>query len=436
MQQLTCSNISVNIGEAMEARTSDALWFLARQWQTGEFAAENGGRPAYLSFEWQDHPLVSAKVGQASRAITPDQPLESLVEPEGATGESPAWRSAALEYAFAVESDSHTLQAQEYPGRNLDWYHFDVAKPKIAAAPATQVRRMTPTQLYVRGAPHPRWWRFEDTDAAFDAGVDPEPNVLSMLLPEFFYLDINNWYLAPLPATTGTIREMTMVTVVDSFEVTNTLNPVSGGSDKTWRVFTLDPAEGQASAAFDGHHLFMPNVALDVLHNDDIEDVRFLRDEEANLVWANEHRYQLADGTAVVNGETGGPAMLSAPTGDGLPRFVLRSDTEPHQVPYVPRFISPQSVTDGEIYLRRARSLESATQANPQYRSRIVSETWRLNEEEVPRSGVRVRRIERFARGSDGKGYFWIGRQKETGRAMVHPDLRFDYLEAVPSGDT
>jgi hypothetical protein len=105
-------------------------------------------------------------------------------------------------------------------------------------------------------------------------------------------------------------------------------------------------------------------------------------------------------------------------------------------VPYVPRFISPQSVTDGEIYLRRARSLESATQANPQYRSRIVSESWRLNEEEVPRSGVRVRRIERFARGSDGKAYFWVGRQKETGRAMVHPDLRFDYLEAAPSGDT
>ena len=42
-QQLYASNISVNVGEALEARIKDPLWFLARQWQTGEFEAENGG---------------------------------------------------------------------------------------------------------------------------------------------------------------------------------------------------------------------------------------------------------------------------------------------------------------------------------------------------------------------------------------------------------
>ena len=40
-QQLHGSNISANIGEALEARIKDPLWFLARQWQSGEFEAEN-----------------------------------------------------------------------------------------------------------------------------------------------------------------------------------------------------------------------------------------------------------------------------------------------------------------------------------------------------------------------------------------------------------
>jgi hypothetical protein len=43
-QQLSGSNTSANIGDALAARIKDPLWFLARQWQTGEFEAENGGR--------------------------------------------------------------------------------------------------------------------------------------------------------------------------------------------------------------------------------------------------------------------------------------------------------------------------------------------------------------------------------------------------------
>ena len=60
-QQLYATNVSVNMGEALEARIKDPLWFLARQWQTGEFEAENGGsfcgnvyRLARIS-AWQSH---------------------------------------------------------------------------------------------------------------------------------------------------------------------------------------------------------------------------------------------------------------------------------------------------------------------------------------------------------------------------------------------
>jgi hypothetical protein len=79
--------------------------------------------------------------------------------------------------------------------------------------------------------------------------------------------------------------------------------------------------------------------------------------------------------------------------------------------------------------LRRGRTIESATPSNPQYKSRIVKESWKLEEAEIPRTGVRVRRTYRFARGSDGTNYFWIGRDKRPAPRISSPQLKFDYLE-------
>jgi hypothetical protein len=435
-QQLSVSNISVRIGEAMQARTKDPLWFLARQWQTGEFSAENGGKPAYLSISFRDYPLESVTFGDGSTLLDLDEPLEFIVEREDVNGESAAWREEALEYEFGANTAGHRLHAEDYAGHRLDWYHFDYIGSRTAPAKEIESCRMTPTQVHLRGAPHPRWWRLEDHDSYFDSPDDPEPNALSLLLPEFFYVDINNWYVAPVAARAGVMRVMENVMVVDSFGVTTKIPAVDGGGEngRPWRVFTLELAPESDAAPLDARHLFLPNVALEVLHNDDIEDIRFLRDEEANLVWAFEHRYRAPDGTAVVNGDrTLAPSVAAAVPSDGLPRFVLRSDVAPHWIPYVARYVRSESATNSETYLRRGRTVESATPTSPQYGSRIVAESWRINEEQVPRSGIRVRRTACFARGSNGVGLHWVGRYRETGRRMTPPELQCDFIEP-PAG--
>src|SRR2546421_559848 len=101
-QQLYASNISVNIGEALSARTKDPLWFLARQWQTGEFEAENGGSLSAAHISFREYPLNRLTRGTTTQAISLDAPLDALVEGESASGDSPAWTSEALEYSFAV----------------------------------------------------------------------------------------------------------------------------------------------------------------------------------------------------------------------------------------------------------------------------------------------------------------------------------------------
>jgi hypothetical protein len=439
-QQLHAVNISVNIGEAMEARTKDGLWFLVRQLSLGEFFGKNGGRPASLHLSWREHPLVAATVGNAKVNVDRRYPLEPQLEAEDGNRDAPAWRSAALEYGFSVHTDMHGFVAEEYHGRGLDWYHFDHAGPAqpSRSEPPLHALRIAPTQLFVRGAPHPRWWRFEDSDAYFDTPEDPEPNALSTLLPELFFVDVNNWYVAPFPSESGVLREIVRVTLVDTFDVATNIDPVFGnGGQEDWRIFAASGRE--AVAALDGRFLLMPNVALEILENDDIEDVRWIRDEEGYLVWAWEHRYVGADGVPVVQGDRRrlqqGQPQSPAKAGNQLPPFRFRTEAEQEWIPYVPRYLHPNTaVAGGDMYLRRGRTMENASRASPQYSSKIVAESWKVNEEEIPPTGVRVRRVMRYAQGSDGSHHHWIGREREIGRRLTHPDLRFDYVDEPGAG--
>ena len=115
--------------------------------------------------------------------------------------------------------------------------------------------------------------------------------------------------------------------------------------------------------------------------------------------------------------------------GDDLAQFRLMSPMPEHWIPYVPQHLSSNPAVSGDIQLRRARTNPNASLVRPQYRSKIVSESMTLLEEEIPRSGLRVRRISRFARSSDGTAHFWTGRLKEAGPHPNLANLRFDYLD-------
>ncbi len=52
-------------------------------------------------------------------------------------------------------------------------------------------------------------------------------------------------------------------------------------------------------------------------------------------------------------------------------------------------------------------------------------------EEEVPRSGVIVRRSFQRARWLNGKTCLWIGRSKETGKGEGWSNLKFDQIEPI-----
>jgi len=442
-QQLYGADLSVRLDEAVQARVKDPLWFLARQWQVGEFAAENGGGPASASIDWNEFALRTLHRTGPDEAAAPEQlnldaPLEWAVEREDPSGDSRAWRAEALEHGFELQTASHTMRATEYTGPTLDWFSVDLSATAAGAPTGTGTRRAVPTQLVVPGAPHPRWWRLEDPDTYLDSPNDPEPNVLSLLLPELAYVDVNDWYLVPLGQRAGTLRQITAVSVVDSFGIVTTVPPFDADG---WRVFTLAAADGvDPAAAVD--LLFVPNIAIGIVDNDEVEDVRFLPDEHANVVWAIEQAYRDASGDLV---RDGGPLPPAAPldtstepaadaeeTG-ALPQFRFAAPPPPAWIPYLPRTARPPAGGGPvDTYLRRGRTDPHATASEPQYRTRIVAEAWRINEHEIPPAGVRIRRIHRYARGSDGRAFFWIGRRAEPTPSVVLPRTAFDFLTTTP----
>lgn len=424
-QQLLGTDSSVNLTEAISARVKDPLWFLARQWQSGEFEAENGGRPVAIRYDARIDPFQEIEIGGRKQPLTGAEPLEALVEAEGPGTTAPGWVTTELDYGFGLASRERRFAATEYTGRALDWFHMDQVSAQTVAGLDRPTVEMVPNQMNFRGAPYPRWWRFEDGDDAFDSAADSEPNVLSMLLPEFFYVDINNWYVIPAPMPAGSLREITRLQVADSFGVVTELGPAHSPD---WNVFTLGMRTTGAQKTT-ASVLMAPNIAVDIVENDILEDIRFIRDEGANLVWAFEQLYHLPGGQRVTNadGVPRGAPTARAPDTAGV--FRLSSDTLPAWIPYVPRQIDASGGLGRQVRLRRGRTVETATAANPQYKSVLVGETKHLNEEEIPKTGLRVRRVRRYARGSDGKPWFWVGRTREAGRTSGTPGLRFDYLD-------
>ena len=331
--------------------------------------------------------------------MSADTPLDFIVEREsrrrGVIGV--AKRGAGIR--LWREGRRHRARRARIPGPQLDWYHFDVAARRAPAGRRETVEtRMVPTQLTFRGAPHPRWWRFEDGDAYFDSPFDPEPNVLSMLLPEFFFIDINNWYRGAAAADRRAPSARSRACVSSTASASRPSRAELRQRGCRVGDVLAGARRGRRSGDGGGAFLYVPNIAVDVLDNDQVEEVVFTRDEEANLVWASERLVTLADGTQVRNGDGTAPAPLRQPTRGRVYR--LRSDVPPlfHSL----RAALSHALSDVRRNVPAARPHDrgAGRAAVPQPdRRRIVA----LNEAEVPRSGVRVRRTHRYARGATAR---------------------------------
>jgi hypothetical protein len=181
--------------------------------------------------------------------------------------------------------------------------------------------------------------------------------------------------------------------------------------------------------------LIVPAVTVAPLAGDVVEEVRFLRDEIANLVWGVEEIVTDADGTRRDLADEYVRAVVSAtpipPNADVAYR--LMTDVPDHWVPFIPVHLPGDSRQVGliEAALPRPHSLGDVEISSP--RSSVLQELREraIPEEEVPTAGAVVRRRWFLARSADGGRHAWAARSVTIGRGEGASGLRFDVADPV-----
>jgi hypothetical protein len=380
-----------------------------------------------------------------------------------------AWVPPHLEYNVTLtvpEGEKATaLIADQYPGGHMDWYSFDSGPAAVAAGdavPATPVKVKTflPTAIQFRGAPRERWWEFEEAEVGFGITSAAKTDLVKMLLAEFGLVFSNDWFIVPFAARAGSLIDNKGIVVTDNFGFRTFVEPSARQQSRrglvgTWGMWTL--ARRGVPGAVDAR-LFLAPAVMKSLETRPLDEVLFLRDEMANLVWGVE--------TVIPNALGGGrdgraaakmlreAIIAAAPPPefedlgpDVLLRYSLMGSVPENWIPFVsvtlaneikstaflqgamPRVPSLEPATEGgvpllehNVVLPRGTLLMRDPVANPNV----------IFEEEVLREGATLRRTNQRTRSVDGRTWTWSALKKTAGRGEGSSGLAFDQALLKP----
>jgi hypothetical protein len=234
-----------------------------------------------------------------------------------------------------------------------------------------------------------------------------------MMALEFALSYGDDWCQVPLPLPAQAVCRILSVRITDCFGDVATAQPPPG----RWNLFRHDDPAAPSGLG----DVFVNAVPGVVADGEPIEEVHFLRDEQANLAWAVE---------AVVPHPLGGgvpapppPPAVPPPAGEAGPRWTLSPATLPREwFPLLPVDDPPGRLVVGGLWT--ARDVRPA--------GRVLGELLpdgRLQDREVPAKGVQVTRCWQAARGPDGSLHLWVGRAKTPRRTELAPAVRFDLVD-------
>ena len=335
--------------------------------------------------------------------------------------EAEAWQSERMEYDFAVSGSFGTIaspgrevvfHAPSYAGDRVEWYRFDVLPDRSLGAPPRDTESQVavpaiPTPARYSGMPSPRWWEFEDARIGFGTIEAGAQDLSRMLFMEFALIYGNDFFVVPAELPVGVLSSISQMKVTDTFGESFDIGPIAEWSEPkaAWQMFHLS-GDGKTGATQARPLLFLPPTAIDRLESSPIEEVMLLRDEMANMAWAVERVVEGRAGRPVRRFEMYQRRMRARKDQGGAPapgastiRYRLQSDVPDYWFP-----LTPVRVPGSE----RSTRLELATFLDPDGAGMkpegflLAPPALQLNEEEVPRAGVRVTRSYRYARWSDG----------------------------------
>jgi hypothetical protein len=350
-----------------------------------------------------------------------------------------SWIPERLERRFGLATGgTEILTAPAHSGERVDWSDFDFvatrnAQPNAQPNPEQDAqpvsRSRVPLVIQFPGMPRDRFWEFEDAKLAL-ARIDASTTDLGRLaLVEFSTVYGNDWFQFPIPASFGSTQTVGDLVIRDTF---GTHELVAPAAEADWAIYR------PSGAPIVSPTLHMPAVTVSPLTGPTTEEVAFARDDMANFVWALERVVTDAEGERhdlPAEYAQNAPAPAAIPTDADL-LYRLMTEVPPHWIPFIPVHTGADSRQVGlvEAVLPRPNSFGDLVVSAP--RSSVVQELQDLvlPEEEVPASGVVVRRRWFLARSADGGRHAWASRSVVSGRGEASSGLKFDFADHVGTG--
>lgn len=363
--------------------------------------------------------------------------------------DAPTWNPERLEYGVEVVSSiaaGGTAVLSAYPDQDGDfeWYSFDFRSAQagdVGVLSEPTPRSVLPIHVRFRGMPNARWWDFETSTTDFGDIRPDRRDLAKLVVMDFMLVHGNDWFVIPFSQPVGSLCHIGSLIVHDVFGGLTLVERADAGAEPEGRRWTMFSTTIEGESAQLAQFLIIPPSASAATQiGPAIEEVRFVRDEMANMVWAVEHTTENGIGQPWVGDERDLAAKLQAPAarpaeatsdraGKAPLRYQLQTTVPTNWIPFLPVALN------GDIALERGVMLRPVLGAGHQTidpMGRILRPTipggasYRVREEEVPRSGVRVLRVVCRSRWTDGSTHLWIARPKTVGAGEASSGLRFD----------
>jgi hypothetical protein len=369
----------------------------------------------------------------------------------GAVGADPppAWDPQRLDNHLVVAAGPQAapttvLATQPDADGRMEWSSFDLqsqtAEP-FGPPPASPLL-VVPGHVRFPGMPANRYWDFEDGNLALPEIDLERRDIQKLLVLDFALVHGVDWFVLPLELPVGTLARIDSLVVRDVFGTRTTIKRADDVSlpsgPSRWTMFSVaQPGGGLASFT-----VVPPSAGPGLLAGPILEDVRFARDENANMAWAIERTTEGrigqprpgAERDAAVDALT--PPPPTPVTDPDAPPLEYRLESK---VPlnWIPLVGVPIAGKAPAIQLQKARVLRPGVAATdppravPPVGKVLKPEPYLLPEEEVPRAGLRVERVVFRSRWTDGSAHLWVARRRKGGAGETQSGLRFD--SALPN---
>ena len=253
------------------------------------------------------------------------------------------WSNQKLGYQVEIHQGSTKYDAEDYDNGRLSWYSFDNKDLNFVKRNNNTVKRDSsgfgtipaegnilnyvsggknisseistqkdspkdveekmfsyiPVPANFTGAPSQKLWEFENTKVNMVADDEKDFSMLATAaIMQYISMYSNDWMIVPLETETGVVLDVEGVVIKDSFGeriyIEEDAEDVDGNNDSDeftdrWNLFGIASAQAFAKDNFTtARGLLFPPVVQKTEESSPIEEVQFLRDEMANMVWGVE----------------------------------------------------------------------------------------------------------------------------------------------------